>query len=386
MADAAVRLGILLAVAVSGCYSPYQPDCGFICGADGACPADYTCAADRVCHRNGTSPNTVCSQAPLEFDVSSAMALRTDAVSITFSGVPNPAEAQALANYDIPGLTLAGNSMLAGSMITIGTSAQAAMTYTVTVTGVTRLTDGQPLTMTTATFTGRTPFEVLSAAPMSTTSLVVTYNDPPDAGTAGDIGNYTIAGLGVSGTATLAGNAVTLTTDPQGAQLYNLTVSNVKRASDFEPLHVSTAQFTGRAAFDVLAAATADATHVSVTFDAAPETTAATTPSNYTIPGLVVSAAALTGSVVTLTTDAQVATSYTVTVANVTRSSDAEPLTTAAATFTGTDHCSDGMFNGNETDVDCGGPTCTARCANTQMCVMNTDCTSNNCAGTTCAP
>ena len=301
MADAAVRLGILLAVGVSACYSPYQPDCGFICGADGACPEDYTCGADRVCHLNGTSPNKVCSQAPLEFDLSSAMSVRTDALSITFSGVPNPAEAQTLANYDIPGLVLAGNSMLAGSTITIGTSAQAAMTYTVTISNVTRLTDGQPLTVNMATFTGRTPFEVLNAAPASVTSLVVTFNNPPDPGAAADIGNYTIAGLGVNA-ATLAGSAVTLTTDPQAAQLYNLTVSNVKRASDFEPLHVSTAQFTGRAAFDV-----------------------------------------------------------TVTVANVTRAADAEPLLTAAASFTGSDHCIDGQTDVDETDVDCGGPTCTAR-------------------------
>jgi len=387
MADAAVRLGILLALGVSGCYSPYQPDCGFICGTDGACPEDYTCGADRVCHLNGTSPNKVCSQAPLEFDVSSAMALRTDAISITFSGVPNPALAQDLMNYDIPGLTLAGNSTLAGSTITIGTSAQASMTYTVTVSNITRLMDGQPLTMNTATFAGRTPFELLNAAPMAATSLVVTFNDPPDPGAAADIGNYTIAGLGVSA-ATLAGSAVTLTTDPQLAQLYNLTVSNVKRASDFEPLHVSTAQFTGRTTFDVSAAASVDATHVTVTFDAAPAPTAATTASNYTIPGLVVSAASLTGSDVTLTTDAQVATSYTVTAANITRASDAEPLTTAAATFTGTDHCTDAIQNGDETDRDCGGPTCTARCGNGQGCQINLDCTSNNCtpASMTCAP
>jgi hypothetical protein len=185
----------------------------------------------------------------------------------------------------------------------------------------------------------------------------------------------------------LTGSDVTLTTSTQLAQTYTLQVGNVKRASDFEPLHVANAQVGGRGAFDVASAATVDATHVAVTFDAAPAPTAATTASNYSIPGLTVSAASLTGSVATLTTSVQRAISYTVTVSNVTRNSDAEPLSTAVATFTGTDYCTDTMFNGDETDVDCGGPTCTARCASGQMCMMVSDCmTGLTMCTTTCAP
>jgi Dictyostelium (slime mold) repeat len=46
--------------------------------------------------------------------------------------------------------------------------------------------------------------------------------------------------------------------------------------------------------------------------------------------------------------------------------------------------CSDGLQNGAETDVDCGGPTCPA-CANGGRCGANTDCVSGRCASGTCA-
>jgi hypothetical protein len=336
MASRAIRLGILLAAALSACYSPYEPDCGFVCGSDGACPDNYTCAADRVCHLNGTSPTKTCSEAPLEFDIASAMSTSNVAISITFTGVPNAAQAQDLSNYDIPGLTLGGGSMLAGSTITIGTASQSAMTYTVTVSNVTRVMDMQPLTTNTASFTGRASFEVLSAASSSNTEVVVTYNNAPDAAAATDIANYSIPGLTLTGTPVLSGAAVTLTTSPQLAQSYSLSVMNVKRASDFEPLRVSTATFTGRGSFDVTGASSVDNTHVTVIFDGAPVQTQAMTASNYAIPGLTVSAATVSGSAVTLTTTTQSAISYTVTVSNVTRSSDSEALTTTDATFTGT--------------------------------------------------
>ena len=44
--------------------------------------------------------------------------------------------------------------------------------------------------------------------------------------------------------------------------------------------------------------------------------------------------------------------------------------------------CSDGVKNGAETDVDCGGPTCN-RCADSKGCSNNTDCLSTLCAPTT---
>ncbi|MFO0757186.1 MAG: hypothetical protein U0359_11895 [Byssovorax sp.] len=46
--------------------------------------------------------------------------------------------------------------------------------------------------------------------------------------------------------------------------------------------------------------------------------------------------------------------------------------------------CTDGMKNGNETDVDCGGGTCT-KCANGKTCSANTDCLSAGCVGGVCS-
>jgi hypothetical protein len=45
--------------------------------------------------------------------------------------------------------------------------------------------------------------------------------------------------------------------------------------------------------------------------------------------------------------------------------------------------CSDGVKNGDETDVDCGGPTC-GKCANGKACKMRSDCQQDVCLGSVC--
>jgi hypothetical protein len=52
--------------AAAGCYSPPEPDCGFVCGPGGACPADYTCASDHHCHRNDAAASLVCGTPPAD--------------------------------------------------------------------------------------------------------------------------------------------------------------------------------------------------------------------------------------------------------------------------------------------------------------------------------
>jgi hypothetical protein len=42
-----------LLVVIASCYRPPQPACGFVCGANGACPEDYACAEDNRCHLAG---------------------------------------------------------------------------------------------------------------------------------------------------------------------------------------------------------------------------------------------------------------------------------------------------------------------------------------------
>lgn len=52
----------------------------------------------------------------------------------------------------------------------------------------------------------------------------------------------------------------------------------------------------------------------------------------------------------------------------------------------GPSHCSDGVVSGDETDVDCGGPTCAARCEDMGECVVSPDCMSGVCIGFICQP
>lgn len=47
--------------------------------------------------------------------------------------------------------------------------------------------------------------------------------------------------------------------------------------------------------------------------------------------------------------------------------------------------CTDGVKNGTETDIDCGGSAC-GPCANAKKCVASSDCLSLSCIGTTCIP
>jgi hypothetical protein len=320
------------------------------------------------------------------FLVMSAAATTHTTMTVTFSAPPNAAQATARANYNVPGLTLSGTPTLSGNTVTLTTAGQTATTYTVTVANVTRAADSEPLSGTTsAMFTGRTSFDVTSAASTSNTTVTVTFSAAPDPTAAAVLANYNIAGLTLSGTPMLSGNTVTLTTSSQTGSMYTVAVANVTRAADGEPLATTSAMFTGRTEFDVASAMATTNIAISVTFSAPPEPTSATTLMNYSVAGLTLSGTpSLAGSTVTITTSAQAAQMYTVVVANVTRASDGEALTTTMAPLTGVT-CNDAMLDGDETDTDCGGSVC-GPCANGQMCLLNRDCVSNNCNGLVCAP
>jgi hypothetical protein len=62
-----VSLGVAAALLVAlggaivvACYEVPTPDCGFLCGAGGACPDNYTCANDHRCRRIGAPAGLVC--------------------------------------------------------------------------------------------------------------------------------------------------------------------------------------------------------------------------------------------------------------------------------------------------------------------------------------
>lgn len=46
--------------------------------------------------------------------------------------------------------------------------------------------------------------------------------------------------------------------------------------------------------------------------------------------------------------------------------------------------CTDGFHNGFETDIDCGGPSCSRKCPIGKGCTSNTDCEDRYCNGGTC--
>ena len=54
------------------------------------------------------------------------------------------------------------------------------------------------------------------------------------------------------------------------------------------------------------------------------------------------------------------------------------PTDSPADVATDANQCTDGVVDGNETDVDCGGGTC-PKCASGKKCKVNGDCTSNKC-------
>src|SRR5207245_2516537 len=100
------------------------------------------------------------------------------------------------------------------------TSPQSATTYTVTVSNVTRASDGLALTNNTAMFIGRPPFDVASALATTTHLVDVTFDAAPDPTQATTLANYAIPGLTLSGTPVLSGSTVTLTTSAQSAISY----------------------------------------------------------------------------------------------------------------------------------------------------------------------
>ncbi|AFM12587.1 lamin tail domain-containing protein [Turneriella parva] len=119
--------------------------------------------------------------------VSAAATTNSTTLTVTFDGAPNLAQAQTPTNYCIA-LTADGNcstpdlsvsaAVLAGSVVTLTTSAQTASTaYTVYVTGVTLNATSAPLATNTANFTG------YSAPPNVTINEVVAV---VAAGAAGD--------------------------------------------------------------------------------------------------------------------------------------------------------------------------------------------------------
>jgi hypothetical protein len=144
--------------------------------------------------------------------VTSAVSNNTTSISVTFDAPPNPGQAQTLANYSVPGLTLSGTPTLAGNTVSVsalgitnGMLAADAVTTGKILDGTITAADlaGNISITTTGTFTGNgsgltnlTGANVTGAVPSATTAISFS-------GTlAGDV-------IGTQGATVIASNSVT---------------------------------------------------------------------------------------------------------------------------------------------------------------------------------
>jgi hypothetical protein len=187
-------------------------------------------------------------------------------------------------------------------------------------------------------------FGITSVTAVNSSTLDVVFNDVPDPTAAETATNYTIPGLTVKTASSAGDGTVTLVTEPQTNASYTLTVANITRASDAQPLAAATTTFAGKSTFNVVSAAAVDGYTFTVTFDAAPDPTQATDKRNYGISWgseniYYLSSVMLTldGSTVTFSNAPQVGREpyYVFVGTNVTRASDGERLRRAMADFRG---------------------------------------------------
>jgi hypothetical protein len=186
--------------------------------------------------------------------------------------------------------------------------------------------DGSPIGACASAFT------VATAQSTFVTTVVITFSDAPDPVSASDAANYAIANLSLADVVPeVTGNTVVLTTAPQLSQLYSLTVANVTRLADGQPLTPAQMSFVGRSAFDLVSATAPSANEVDLVFDAAPAATQVFCLENYNLGGFGVTDAILDGSTVELSTTTQDGSFVTVVVGNIVRASDGEQLSTSTA-------------------------------------------------------
>jgi hypothetical protein len=58
------KIGWILALVVSGCFSPNYESGHLQCTADGQCPPGFYCAGNGHCYKNGTSPDLAVGGGP----------------------------------------------------------------------------------------------------------------------------------------------------------------------------------------------------------------------------------------------------------------------------------------------------------------------------------
>jgi hypothetical protein len=236
---------VVCVLAFSSCYTIPSPDCGFVCGAMGACPANYTCASDSVCHLNGTPATMTCAtdaggdafDAPL---VSPTVTSTTPADGATNvdrgtlilasfdqaiqPGTVNPSTfIVTIGGVNVPGVTEVSPDNMNASFMP-DSQLPAGTVVAVMLTGNVSSMLGAPLVPISWSFTtidnepptvaSSNPLDMATAVP-DTTTIVVTFSEPV---TGVDTTSFAVAAPGPTPIAgTIAASGATYTFTPTAA-------------------------------------------------------------------------------------------------------------------------------------------------------------------------
>jgi hypothetical protein len=204
-----------------------------------------------------------------------AQATSSTGVDAAFSSAVEPAGAQTPGNYSIAGLavTAAVRDTADHSTVHLTTSSQVNSTYTLIVSGVKNI-DGRPLGFKNSiSFEGDSSPRLQSAGSFDNTTVIVYFTEDVELSSAQVPANYSIPGLTVFFAArdTADTRRVNLTTSPQAAVDYTISVSGVRDLTGNAVASPSSVIFTGTAAADttpptLLGAALADGSTLEVCF------------------------------------------------------------------------------------------------------------------------
>ena len=185
---------------------------------------------------------------PTPFNLTGATSTGSNSMYLTFDGHPDVTQAATLASYSVPGLTLSGTPLVNGSSVVLTTSTQAAQSYTVTVTGVTRDTDAVPLTVNSATFTGTAPLPTITVFPATLPNAIVGQPYSQTFTATGDSG-YSFAVLGgLPPGLTLSGDTLSgVPTGSGGSYPFTIAATGISGAVGMQSYTVLVAPGTPRA-------------------------------------------------------------------------------------------------------------------------------------------
>lgn len=307
---------------------------------------------------DSTSPQVVSASAPTD-----------RSVDVVFDEPVDLLTAETVSNYSItPALNITGAVLRAdGKTVRLTVDVQTkGQNYTVTVNNVRDISANAMTTAGTAAFTGvdTTPPAVVSATPVTDTTVNIRFNEPIEAATAETPANYAISPALVVTAVVLQADGVTvqLTTAVQADGTgYTVTVANVHDLSSNAISDSNTASFTGidTTPPQVVSASTVNDTTVDILFNEPVNSETAQDAANYGIsPALAVSNAVLQadGRTVRLTTARQSwQTTYNVTVSIVTDTSGNVISGSNTASFSGVDTTAPRVVSAtpvNETTVD----------------------------------